>query len=117
MVDQSPSFFDFDDRMAALLAKGDDLERVKALVDFEMFRPALEAAVLRADRSKGGRPAFDHMLMFKVPVGMSHPMLKRARRTWLVEEAMQPRGQGQGRRRRRTRPDGREGRRAGWATG
>ena len=68
MVDRSPGFFDFDDRLAELSAKGDNLERVKAVVDFEMFRPALEAAVPRADRSKGGRPAFDHVLMFKVLV-------------------------------------------------
>lgn len=61
MVDRSPGFFDFDDRLAELSAKGDNLERVKAVVGFEMFRPALEAAVPRADRSKGGRPAFDHV--------------------------------------------------------
>ena len=57
------SLFDLDDRLAELSAKGDGLERVQALVDFEMFRPALEAAVPRADRSKGGRPAFDHVLI------------------------------------------------------
>ena len=66
MVDRSPGFFDFDERLAELTSKGDDLERVKTLVDFEIFRSALEAAVPRADRSKGGRPAFDHVLMFKV---------------------------------------------------
>jgi hypothetical protein len=60
------SFFDLDDRLAELSVKGDSLERVQAMVDFEMFRAALEAAVPRADRSKGGRPAFDRMLMFKV---------------------------------------------------
>ena len=48
MVDRSPGFFDIDLRLADLSAKGDDLERVKALVDFEMFRPSLEAAVPRA---------------------------------------------------------------------
>jgi hypothetical protein len=68
MVDRSRGFFDLDDRLAELSAKGDNLERVKALVDFEMFRSALETAVARADRSKGGRPAFDHVLMFKVLV-------------------------------------------------
>ncbi len=31
-------FFYLDERLAELSAKGDDLERVKALVDFEMFR-------------------------------------------------------------------------------
>jgi IS5 family transposase len=64
MVDRSPGLFDLDDRLAELTAKGDNLERLKTLVDFEMFRPALEAAVPRGARSKGGRPAFDHVLMF-----------------------------------------------------
>jgi len=50
-------------------AEGSDLERVKALVDFEVFRPALEVVVVRADRSKGGRPAFDHVLMYARPIG------------------------------------------------
>ena len=61
-----PCFFDIDERLKDLSAKGDDLERIKAVVDFEMFRPELEAAVPRGDRSKGGRPPFDHVLMFKV---------------------------------------------------
>jgi len=66
MVDRSPGLFDFDERLAELSAKGDGLERVNALVYFEMFRPTLEAAAPRADRSKGGRPPFDHVLMFKI---------------------------------------------------
>ena len=48
-----PGFFDVKERLRELSAKGDDLERVKVLVDFEILRPALEAAVSRADRSKG----------------------------------------------------------------
>lgn len=62
MAKGTPGFFDVDERLAELSAKGDDLERVKALVDFEMFRAALEAAVPRAERSKGGQPPFDHVL-------------------------------------------------------
>ncbi len=59
-------FFDIDERLKDLSAKGDDLERLNGLIDFEIFRPALEQAVPRADRSKGGRPPFDHVFMFKV---------------------------------------------------
>src|SRR6478609_3591912 len=59
-------FFDLEDRLARLSAKGDELERLNSVVDFELFRPELERAVPRADRSKGGRPPFDHVLMFKV---------------------------------------------------
>ena len=59
-------FFDLEERLAALSRKGDDLERLSAVIDFDLFRPGLELAVPRADRSKGGRPPFDHVLMFKV---------------------------------------------------
>ncbi len=58
--------FDVEGRLAGLSKKGDDLERLAAVVDFELFRRELERAVPRADRSKGGRPPFDHVLMFKV---------------------------------------------------
>lgn len=65
MVRQA-GFFDLEERLTLLSAKGDGLERLAAVVDFELFRPELERAVPRADRSKGGRPPFDHVLMFKV---------------------------------------------------
>jgi hypothetical protein len=60
--------FDVEDRLAGLSKKGDPLERLQAVVDFEVFRPELERAVPRADQSKGGRPLFDHVLMFKDPI-------------------------------------------------
>jgi IS5 family transposase len=63
---RAAGFFDVEDRLAGLSKKGDDLERLAAVVDFELFRRELERAVPRADRSKGGRPPFDHVLMFKV---------------------------------------------------
>jgi IS5 family transposase len=51
-----PGFFDIDVRLGELSAKGDDLERLKGIVDFEIFRADLERTVPRADRAKGGRP-------------------------------------------------------------
>lgn len=63
-----PGFFDQDERLRALSAAGDPLERLAAAVDFELFRPELEAALNRSDRSKGGRPPYDPVLMFKVLV-------------------------------------------------
>jgi transposase, IS5 family len=59
-------FFDVEERLAGLSRKGDDLERLQTVVDFELFRAELERAVPRAERAKGGRPRFDHVLMFKV---------------------------------------------------
>ena len=67
MVGQ-PGFFDLDDRYAELSATGDPLERLAAVVDFEVFRPTLDRALARSDRSKGGRPPTDAVLMFKVLV-------------------------------------------------
>jgi hypothetical protein len=59
-------FFDVEERLKELSPKGDALERLNAVVDFDLFRADLERAVPRSDGSKGGRSAFDHVLMFKV---------------------------------------------------
>jgi IS5 family transposase len=83
-----PGFFDVDERLAELSAKGDDLERVKSLVDFEIFRPALEDAVPRADRSKGGRPPFDHVLMFKVLILQAMHSLSDERCEYLIKDRL-----------------------------
>ncbi len=63
-----PGFFDVDERLAALSAAGDPLERLSTVIDFELFRPVLAAALARSDRSRGGRPPYDPVLMFKVLV-------------------------------------------------
>jgi transposase, IS5 family len=49
-----PGFFDLDQRYAALSAAGDPLERLAAVVDFELFRPELDAALERSDRARAG---------------------------------------------------------------
>jgi hypothetical protein len=53
MADQ-PGFFDLDGRYRALSAAGDPLERLAAVIDFELFRADLDAALRRSDRAKGG---------------------------------------------------------------
>jgi transposase, IS5 family len=88
MAKGTPGFFDVEERLAELSAKGDDLERVKALVDFEMFRAALEAAVPRGDRSKGGRPPFDHVLMFKVLILQAMHSLSDERCEYLIKDRL-----------------------------
>jgi transposase, IS5 family len=63
-----PGLFDLDERYAALSRTGDPLERLAAVVDFEVFRAELDAALARSDRAKGGRPPMDAVMMFKVLV-------------------------------------------------
>jgi IS5 family transposase len=71
-----------------LSAKGDDLERINALVDFEIFRLDLEAAVPRPDRSKGGRPPFDHVFMFKVLILQTMHGLSDERCEYLIKDRL-----------------------------
>jgi transposase len=61
-------FFDFSDRQAKLVKTREFLERVNSLVDWEAFRHVLDKALARKDGSKGGRPVYDAVLMFKVLV-------------------------------------------------
>ena len=61
-----PGFFDLDERYQRLSENGDPLVRLAALIDFEAFRPRLTTALKRSDGSKGGRPPYDPVLMFKV---------------------------------------------------
>lgn len=63
-----PGFFDIDERYAALSTAGDPLQRLAAVVDFEVFRPVLDTALARSDRAKGGRPPYDAVVMFKLLV-------------------------------------------------
>ncbi len=88
MTRDAPGFFDVDERLAELSAKGDDLERLNALVDFELFRTALEAAVPRGDRSRGGRPPFDHVFMFKVLILQAMHSLSDERCEYLIKDRL-----------------------------
>ncbi|RTL53194.1 MAG: transposase [Sphingobacteriales bacterium] len=53
--------------MEKLSKKQDPLERLSNHIDFEFFRkPLRQFFDKEVDRSKGGRPAYDYVLMFKV---------------------------------------------------
>jgi hypothetical protein len=47
-------FFDTDERLQWLSAAGDPLERLTAVVDFELFRPELDAALGLSEIPCGG---------------------------------------------------------------
>jgi len=61
-----PGFFDLDERYQRLSETGDPLVKLSALIAFETFRQKLLSALKRSDGSKGGRPPFDPVLMFKI---------------------------------------------------
>ena len=80
--------FDIEERLRELSSKGDDLERVNALVDFEAFRSDLKRAVPRSDRAKGGRPPYDHVLMFRTLILQASHSLSDERTEYLVKDRL-----------------------------
>lgn len=58
-------FFNVEERLARLSGLGDQLEAFSRTVDFEVSRPDLKKTLAYSDGSKGGRPPFDPVLMFK----------------------------------------------------
>jgi len=57
-------------------------------VDFESFRPVLQQAVPRSDGAKGGRPAFDHVVMFKVLLLQAMHALSDERAEYLIKDRL-----------------------------
>lgn len=63
-----PGFWDLDERYERLSAVGDPLEKLNAIIPWPVFEKPLAKSLKRSDGSKGGRPAFPSVLMFKILV-------------------------------------------------
>ena len=63
-------FFDADMRLMDISKQGDPLEKLDRHIDWEVFRPILDKAFQaeQKDPSKGGRPPYDYVMMFKILV-------------------------------------------------
>lgn len=83
-----PGFFDVDERLKDLSAKGDALERLNRIVDFELFRDDLARAVPRSAGSQGGRPPFDLVFMFKVLILQASHSLSDERTEFLIKDRL-----------------------------
>jgi transposase, IS5 family len=81
-------FFDVDDRLKRLSDLGDQLEAFRAAVDFETFRPELNAALSYSDGSQGGRPPFDPVMMFKILVIQAANNLSDERAEFLINDRL-----------------------------
>jgi hypothetical protein len=87
-VRDQPGFFDVDDRLKRLSDLGDQLERFRAAVDFEMFRPDLDAALAYSDGAQGGRPPFDPVMIFKVLVIQTTNNFSDERAEFLINDRL-----------------------------
>jgi IS5 family transposase len=67
MKSKARGLFDEQFRLDKIGKQNDPLMKLQAHIDFEIFRKPLEAHFeLGKDRSKGGRPPFDSLMMFKI---------------------------------------------------
>lgn len=63
-----PSFFDHQSRLELLERLGDPLPKLERTIEWEAFGNLLSRVYKDGDRSKGGRPPYDAVLMFKILV-------------------------------------------------
>jgi IS5 family transposase len=87
-MSRQPGFFDLEERLKRLSDLGDQLEAFAAAVDFELFRPALAAALAYADGQKGGRPPLDPVMMFKALVIQAANNLSDERAEYLINDRL-----------------------------
>jgi IS5 family transposase len=66
MKKQQPSLFDFEDRQKLLDRYSDPLKTLDKYIDWESFRAVVMTAFPVVDYSKGGRPPYDKLMLFKV---------------------------------------------------
>jgi transposase, IS5 family len=85
---RQPGLFDLDERLRRLSNIGDQLEAFATVVDFETFRPDLVVALDYSDGSKGGRPPFDPVLMFKILVIQAQHNLSDDRAEFLMNDRL-----------------------------
>lgn len=61
-------FFDEEERLTKLSELGDSLEKLNNVINWEMFRPAINRVFKRKSKKTGGRPPYDYVMMFKILV-------------------------------------------------
>ena len=59
-------FFDLEYRLEKIDKNGDPLRKLNIAIDWESFRPELEALRLKERKSNAGRKPFDAVMMFKI---------------------------------------------------
>ena len=80
--------FGLSDQLKRLSDCGDPLETMGRVVEFEVFRPALEKALAYGDGAKGGRPPYDPLAMFKVLILAAQNTVGDARMEFLIRDRL-----------------------------
>jgi IS5 family transposase len=76
------------ERYVRLSEAGDPLEKLNAVVPWEVFRKPLAKALKRSDGAKGGRPPYDPVLMFKILVLQALYSLSDDQAEFLIQDRL-----------------------------
>lgn len=82
------SLFSLSEHLERLSKDGDPLEVLDATVDFEYFRGWLVEGLGYGDGSKGGRPPFDPVSMFKVLIVQAQHNLSDAKMEFMIRDRL-----------------------------
>ena len=82
------SLFSLSDHLEALSKEGDPLAVLQDTVDFEYFRAWLVEGLGYGDGSKGGRPPFDPVMMFKALILQAQHNLSDARMEFMIRDRL-----------------------------
>lgn len=80
-----PGFWDLDERLSAV---GDPLEKLNGIIPWLVFEKPLAKALKRSDGSKGGRPPFPVVLMFKILVLRAHYNLSDDQVEFVIQDRL-----------------------------
>jgi IS5 family transposase len=82
------SLFSLSEHLERLSKDGDPLEVLDATIDFEYFRDWLVEGLGYGDGSKGGRPPFDPVSMFKVLIVQTQHNLSDAKMEFMIRDRL-----------------------------
>ncbi len=85
---QQSGLFGLTEHLDRLSKDGDPLEVLEATVDFEYFRCWLVEGLGYGDGSKGGRPPFDPVSMFKALILQAQHNLSDARMEFMIRDRL-----------------------------
>lgn len=81
-------FFDIPEHFQRISKTGDPLEELADVIDFEAFRPVLDFTLNYSDGSKGGRPPYDPVAMFKVLILAARLNVSDASMEFLIRDRL-----------------------------
>jgi transposase, IS5 family len=80
--------FGLSEHLKRLSAHGDPLEELGRIIDFEAFRSTLLVALAYGDGTRGGRPPYDAVAMFKILILAAQNNVADARMEYLIRDRL-----------------------------